>query len=191
VKIKPNLVSLSLPDGSPAALASKSKSGAQNDSILAASRIREHQPFSFGTPKIGYGAEGNLTSNLIFLYINSSTLLPTVGCVTTTSPRCSLYSVVVFPAMGEPNAAEKRVNRAPPNGRERERSWTEFVLGLLFRSSLRGCVVFPKGTKWMVPRQARTRTETPAEEDVSLFSVSVAVGCGLTNSSNRCMHPKD
>lgn len=43
-----------------------------------------------------------LTSNLRFLYCTHSTLLPTVGVVTTVSPRCSLYNVVVFPALSKP-----------------------------------------------------------------------------------------
>jgi hypothetical protein len=49
-----------------------------------------------------------------------STLLPTVGCVNTTSPSDSLYSAVVFPALSNPRiclSSEQRIRA----GRLRER----------------------------------------------------------------------
>ena len=45
------------------------------------------------------------TSNVRFRCRTVSTLEPTVGCVRTTSPSCSWYSVVVFPALSRPTSS--------------------------------------------------------------------------------------
>lgn len=41
----------------------------------------------------------------MFLYLTSSTLLPTVACDTTTSPSDSLYRMVVLPALSRPTCS--------------------------------------------------------------------------------------
>lgn len=48
-----------------------------------------------------------VTSNVRLRNSTCSTLLPMVGCVEIASPRCSLYRVVVFPALSSPTCQEQ------------------------------------------------------------------------------------
>ena len=47
-------------------------------------------------------------SKCTFLWVTCSMLLPMAACVTTTSPRCNLYRVVVFPALSRPAVREEK-----------------------------------------------------------------------------------